>query len=113
MPKKATILRVFVASPSDVAAEREQLEFLVAEMNKAWGKSLGVVCELLRWETDVRPAFGTEPQAVVNTQIGDDYDIFIGILWSRFGTKTSTLTQGQLRNSNEPIRECRARANPR
>ena len=96
MPKTATILQVFVASPSDVAAEREQLEVLITEMNKAWGRSLGVICELLRWETNVRPAFGAEPQAVINSQIGDDSDIFIGILWSRFGTATSSAESGTI-----------------
>ncbi len=96
MPKKALLLQLFVASPADVTAEREQLEILVEEMNKTWGRSLGVICELLRWETDVRPAFGVEPQAVINAQIGDEYDIFIGILWSRFGTRTSRAESGTI-----------------
>jgi hypothetical protein len=89
MAKKALLLQLFVASPSDVAAEREQLEGLVAEQNK-------IFCELLKWETDVRPAFGVDPQAVVNSQIGDEYDIFIGILWSRFGTETPRAESGTM-----------------
>jgi hypothetical protein len=96
MPKKALLVQLFVASPSDVTAEREQLEALVAEMNKVWRKSLGVFCELLRWETDVHPAFGSEQQAVINAQIGDEYDIFIGILWNRFGTRTACADSGTM-----------------
>ena len=41
----------------------------------------------LRGVEDVAPAFGSEPQEVVNKQI-QDYDIFVGILWHRIGTPT-------------------------
>lgn len=40
------------------------------------------------------PSFGDYPQDVVNSQIGEDYDVFIGILWSRFGTPTPKYESG-------------------
>ncbi len=96
MPRSETVLQVFVASPGDVAEEREVLESVVAELNRTWSKSLGLRLELLRWETSTRPGIGSEPQAVINSQIGDEYDVFIGILWGRIGTPTSKAESGTL-----------------
>ena len=96
MPRSETVLQVFVASPGDVADEREVLESVVAELNRTWSKSLGVRLELLRWETSTRPGIGSEPQDVINSQIGDEYDVFIGILWGRIGTPTSKADSGTL-----------------
>lgn len=94
MPRKATLVQVFVASPSDVQRERDLLESLVTELNQNWSRNLGVIFELVRWETHVRPAFGSDPQAIINEQIGDEYDVFIGILWGCFGTPTPRAMSG-------------------
>ena len=40
------------------------------------------------------PAFGQDPQAVINDQIHQDYDIFIGILWNRIGSQTERAESG-------------------
>ena len=87
MSKETTVLQIFVASPSDVSDERELLDMVVAELNRTWSSSLGVTLELLKFETHVRPAFSTDPQAVVNEQISQNYDAFIGIFWSRIGRR--------------------------
>jgi hypothetical protein len=96
MPRNATIVQVFVASPSDVQQERDILETLIDELNQTWSNSLGLVFELLRWETHVRPSFGSDPQDVINVQIGEDYDVFIGILWGRFGSATPRAASGTI-----------------
>lgn len=96
MPRTAVVVQIFVASPSDVQPEREALESLIREMNPILSSSFGVLFELVRWETHVMPAFGTDPQAVINDQIGEDYDVFIGILWARFGTSTPRAASGTM-----------------
>lgn len=88
MPRDENVLTVFVASPGDVVEERAALEEVVRELNITWSKTLGLRLELIRWETNVYPDFGKDAQDVVNRQIGDDYDIFIGIMWAHFGTPT-------------------------
>lgn len=88
-------IRVFVASPSDVIAEREALSSIINEMNltiSALAPEKGAILELLRWETHVYPLMG-RPQAVINEQIGE-YDIFIGIMWKRFGSNTGVAGSG-------------------
>lgn len=96
MPRNETILNVFLASPGDVSEEREVLESIVHELNKSWSRTLGVRFELVRWETDTYPSFGTDPQNVINQQIGSDYDIFIGMFWGKIGTKTPRSDSGSL-----------------
>lgn len=55
---------------------------------------MGVLLELVRWETHTHPAFASDTQAAVNDQIGDEYDVFLGILWGRFGTPTPRASSG-------------------
>ncbi|EHK4785645.1 hypothetical protein [Vibrio parahaemolyticus] len=94
MAKSQHVLSVFVASPSDVKQERNLLESIINELNKTWSKTLNLRLELLRWETDCYPAFGDYSQGVINDQIGDEYDIFIGLFWGRFGTPTIAAESG-------------------
>jgi len=88
------VLTIFVASPSDVAPERSRLADVIAELNRSWSQTLGVRLEMIGWETHVNPGFGTDPQDVINSQIPQDYDLFIGIMWHRFGTPTPRAGSG-------------------
>lgn len=94
MPKTHTTLQVFVASPGDVTDERSVLPNVISEFNQTWGSRQGVTLDLIRWETHSRPAIGEDGQDVINTQIGDDYDIFLGLMWGRFGTPTNRAESG-------------------
>lgn len=94
MPRTGKILQVFVASPNDVAEERATLEDVIRELNITWSKELGIYLELVKWETHAYPSVGTDPQAIINEELGDNYDIFIGIMWTRFGTPTGRAGSG-------------------
>jgi hypothetical protein len=96
MPDNVTIIKVFVASPSDVQEERNALQSVVDEVNRNLASAMGLRLELIKWETNVTPAFGKDPQDIINKQIGDNYDIFIGILWVRVGTPTPRAESGTL-----------------
>lgn len=93
MPKNITELTVFVASPQDVIEEREILEDTIKEINVVWAKQHNIRLNLIKWETDVHPDIGLNVQDVINDQI-EDYDIFIGIMWQRFGTPTEQAGSG-------------------
>lgn len=87
--------KIFVASPSDVITERNSMAQIINELNYTLTELVpdtGIVLELVRWETHAYPAMG-RPQGVVNNQIGP-YDIFVGILWQRFGTPTGKAESG-------------------
>lgn len=94
MAKNVSELSVFVASPGDVSEEREALEEIIRELNTLWRSSRAIRLDLVRWETHAYPSIGIDAQAVINEQIGDDYDIFIGILSGRFGTPTGRAGSG-------------------
>lgn len=92
MTQTITKVRLFVASPSDVQKERDSIAGVLNELNNTIGNNLGFAVELVRWETHSHPSMG-RPQGVINAQIGP-YDIFLGIMWKRFGTPTGVAESG-------------------
>lgn len=88
MARTESILSIFLASPGDVAEERSRLVDAISEWNKTWARNLGVRLEIVRWEDDAYPGIGIDAQDVINRQLPQDFDLFIGIMWTRFGTPT-------------------------
>ena len=77
-------LRIFAASPSDVASERAKLETVVASL-KPTADYLGLTLEIVDWRAVVPDA--GRPQQIIFDQLKPTlWDIFVGILWHRFGT---------------------------
>ena len=93
----ARVIRVFVSSPGNVAAERGVLNEVVERINLTDGLAPGVRLELWTWEQNVVPQIGPRPQAVVMQT--PPYDIYLGILSTRFGTPTGHYGSGTKRNS--------------
>jgi hypothetical protein len=110
MPRTETVLQVFVASPADLTDERRALDETITELNATWARSLGVRLDLWRWETSAYPGAAADPQAVINSEAPVDYDVFVGIMWARFGTPTPRAGSG----TEEEFRSAKARhdANP-
>jgi hypothetical protein len=94
MPRTEKVLVVFVASPSDLEEERGRLEDHIRELNLTWSKTFGVRLELVRWETHAFPGAGVDAQDVINRELGDDHDLFIGMMWGRFGSPTGRAESG-------------------
>jgi len=85
------ILSVFIASPSDLVDERDTLRKVVERLNKIYGKRIGLQIELLGWE-DTLASF-SRPQALINKDV-ENCDLFIGILWKRWGTESGKFSSG-------------------
>jgi tetratricopeptide (TPR) repeat protein len=77
-------LRIFAASPSDMATERAKVE-TVAAMLKPLADNLGIVLDVADWRAVV-PNMGRPEQAILDQLKPTDWDVLIGILWHRFGT---------------------------
>lgn len=75
--RTATVLRVLIASPSDVAEHREVLTDVVLDWNATHWAAEGIVLIPVKWETHAHPASGDYPQGLINNQIVDDCDILI------------------------------------
>lgn len=95
MAKQVVNYSIFLASPSDLDSERDQMKIIIEELNLSYGNSNNINLELLKWETHSAPAItNTYTQDVINKDIGEDYDLFIGILWKKFGTQTAQFKSG-------------------
>lgn len=94
MPTNITLYKLFLASPSDVKEERQIVKKVVDEINIGNYSTNGIKLELVTWETHTHPSIGIDAQDAINKQIKDDYDIFIGIMWNRFGTPTNRAESG-------------------
>jgi len=77
-------LHVFVATPRDVAAERDRLALIVRDLNNAFAAH-GLTLELLDWR-DVVPDLGRPEDVILDQLPVEKWDVFIGVLWARFGT---------------------------
>ncbi len=93
MTRKRTILRLFLASPRDCSEERALAERVIGEVNSTVARKLGFGIELVQWE-DVVPNMGRPEQVILDQVDIEDADLFLGILWNRFGTPTGKAQSG-------------------
>jgi hypothetical protein len=81
------LLKIFVAMPGDVAAEFDIVEKVVNKINNHISGIYSIRFEIVRG-LDATPSMG-RPQGVILQQIKiEEFDYFIGLLWTRFGTPT-------------------------
>jgi hypothetical protein len=82
MPDVRTI-RVFIASPSDLAVERRAFKDVIEDLNDGFGDGAEVKFEPLGWE-DTLASTGRRSQGVINKEI-DRCDVFILAMHRRWG----------------------------
>lgn len=63
------------------------------ELNFVWSREYGLRLELVKWETHAYSDIGTDAQDVINKQL-DEFDIFLGVMWKRFGEPTGRAESG-------------------
>lgn len=89
--KSRQVLNVFIASPSDLKDERRATRVEVDEINHIFAREVGLHVELIGWE-DTLPGAG-RPQAIINQDV-DSCDLFVGLLWCRWGSPTGEYESG-------------------
>jgi hypothetical protein len=94
MPYQATVLKVMIASPGDVAAERRIAQGVIYEWNAVHSDDRRTVLLPVAWETHASPAMGDRAQAVINRQLLRDADLLVGAFWTRVGTPTGEAVSG-------------------
>lgn len=103
MAYQATILNIMIASPSDVAEERQLVRDAIYEWNAIHSKQFGVMLNPVGWETHVAPEMGGRPQEIINKRILEDSDILLGIFWTRLGTETGEYVSGTVEEISRHI----------
>ncbi len=84
-------LKVFLASPGDLKEERKIVKEVVDRINTIVGRRVDWHIELYGWE-DILPGF-SRPQALINKEV-DACDLFLGMLWQRWGEPTGEFSSG-------------------
>ena len=113
MAKNVTELTVFVAGPSDVTDERERVRRAAEEVNRTLGDTTGFRLRCVFWEEDAMPGAG-QPQDVVFDHLPpDNWDIWVGVLWTRFGTPTAHADSGTAEEFEKALELRRRSGRPR
>lgn len=86
--------KCFIASPGDTIEERNICEEVFSEINDNLGEALSFKLSTLRWENNVHPGVAEYSQQVINRQMDGNYDLFVGIMKTRFGTPTPQAGSG-------------------
>ena len=66
----------------------------------------------MRYETNTYPDYG-QAQEVINKQIPQDYDIFIGVMWKRCGTPTASAPSGTIEEFNRAVARRKTTGRPK
>jgi len=84
----ARMVKIFVACPGDVAAERKHVTEVAEALNRNTAGERDVQFRVLGWETDARPRVDDQgPQGPIDKDLPvEECDIVVGILWKRLGT---------------------------
>lgn len=104
MSYTATVFKVMIASPSDVASERSIIRELLADWNVVNADSKKTVLLPVGWETHSVPEMGNRPQDIINRQVLRGCDLLIGVFWTRIGTATGQFASGTVEEIEEHIR---------
>jgi len=99
MPKQVITFNVFISSPSNLSTERLVIEKVLAELSIELAAERDIAFEVFKWESDAVPGIGKEAQAVISSQL--NYDIYIGLLGSVFGSATQRYGSGTEEEFNQ------------
>lgn len=87
MTDSRKVVKVFLASPGDLADERKAAKAVVEEFNTQFADVFGCQVVLVGWE-DTVSVFG-RPQATINREL-ERCELFVGLMWKKWGTPPDT-----------------------
>lgn len=92
-----------IASPSDVAKERQLIREVLLEWNFINSEDRRIVLMPVGWETHSSPMMGTRPQEIINKQVLAGCDLLVAAFWTRIGTPTGKSASGTVEEIEEHI----------
>lgn len=103
----ANVLRVMIASPSDIPDARDAVESAIHGWNDANARNKQIILQPWRWETSSVPQLGDRPQALINAQGVDDSDIVFALFGSRLGSPTAGAVSGTVEEIERAVEQNR------
>jgi len=101
MAYEARVLKVMIASPGDVSAERHMVRNVLNEWNHIHSEDRSLVLMPIGWETHSSPMMGGRPQAIINKQILGNCDLLVAVFWTRIGSPTGVAVSGTVEEIQE------------
>ena len=95
---------MLIASPGDVATERQSAREIVQQWNDVNSQDRSIVLLPVTWETTAAPAMGARAQEIINQQLVRDADLLIAMFWTRIGTPTGVAVSGTVEEIQEHLR---------
>ena len=93
-----SILRVFIAGPRDVEREKTLVERAVRELSSVLTRTADITLEPITYRTGAAPGMGRPQQVIFDDTDFQSIDVFVGVLWLRFGSPS-----GGRRDSGAPF----------
>jgi hypothetical protein len=103
MAYQATVIPVMIASPGDVAEERQLIREIIHDWNDVNAEVSNVMLAGIGWETHSSPELGARPQELINKRILKNCDLLIGVFWTRLGTPTGKSSSGTVEEIEEHV----------
>lgn len=103
MSYQATVIPIMIASPGDVAVERNIIREVIHDWNDVNSASSKVMLAPIGWESHTSPELGGRPQEIINKRILKHCDLLVGVFWTRLGTPTGKAASGTVEEIEEHI----------
>lgn len=103
MAYKALVIPVMIASPGDVAEERDIIRAIIHDWNDVNASASKVVLSPVGWETHSSPELGARPQELINSRLLKECDLLVGVFWTRLGTPTGKAKSGTVEEIEEHV----------
>ena len=110
MPQTIKQIKVFISCPSDVENEKSIVESACETLSSHIFARKNIQIRTIHWAKDTpRIITGEGPQKIIDRYVDqEDYDIYIGILWGRFGEPQEgglTPTESEFENALKRYKE--------
>lgn len=103
MSYSATVLKIMIASPSDVPQERALIRDVIYDWNAIHAEDRKTVLQPIGWESHASPQMGERPQGIINKQVLQGSDILVAAFWTRLGSPTGKSPSGTVEEIEEHI----------
>ena len=112
-PHAISGIKIFVASPGDLERERELVFKVIRELSEQWIDKFDICLRPVGWENATHSAVGDDAQSIINDQIGSNYEIFLGMMWQKIGTKTKSADSGTIEEFEIALKNHRNNLKPK
>jgi hypothetical protein len=89
-------IRIFLSCPGDLREEKDAVAQIVSDANDTWARRFNCKLSFWDWQGSSQSRItGEDAQTELFRQLGI-YEIYIGIMWGRFGTPTKHAGSGTI-----------------